>query len=287
MTQAVEHANIVKPKMKLRWLRWRLHHLALVYIVITAIGVLAFGWPWPVLVIPGVLLVWLVADGMARPGSGLFYPTVTHAARNTKRVALSFDDGPDPTVTPQVLDMLAAYGAHATFFIIGKSLAAQPELGQRMLAEGHVLGNHSWQHSRWQNFRWFRWHARELQLCGQAIEALDPGRRPWLYRPPVGLKRPELARAVWRRGLTLVAWSLHSHDTRLSDPERIAGRVLKKIRGGDIVLLHDGHDLAGRQRPQCAVAVRLILQGLRVKGMECVTIPELLNLSGGVPRPPG
>ncbi|MDE2139318.1 MAG: polysaccharide deacetylase family protein, partial [Gammaproteobacteria bacterium] len=81
------------------------------------------------------------------------------------------------------------------------------------------------------------------------------------------------------------AWSLHSHDTRLKDTERIARRVLGKIRGGDIVLLHDGHDLAGRQRPQCVVALRLILDGLRARGFECVTVPELLQISRGSTPP--
>jgi peptidoglycan/xylan/chitin deacetylase (PgdA/CDA1 family) len=276
----------VRPVLRWRWLRWNLHHLALIYIVIAAAGVFAFDWPLWVLVVPGVLLVWLVADGMARPGSGLFYPTISHGARAGQRVALTFDDGPDAAITPQLLDLLAQSGARATFFVIGKSLVAQPQLGQRMLAEGHVIGNHSWQHSRWQNFRLFRWHAQELERGAQAIAALDGGRRPRLYRPPVGLKRPELARAAWRRGLTLVAWSLHSHDTRLRDPQRIARRVLAKVRGGDIVLLHDGHDLAGRRRPQCVAALRLILVGLRERGFECVTVPELLEFSGDVPRPP-
>lgn len=286
MARTLDHAVTIKPEIKWRWLRWNLHRFTLAYVLITAGGVLAFGWPLLVLIIPGALLVWVVADGMARPGSSLFYPTVTHAARDGKRVALSFDDGPDPLVTPQVLDALAHYGAHATFFVIGKSLAAQPELGRRMLAEGHALGNHSWRHSRWQNFRLFRWHVRELERCEQAIAALDTS-QVRLYRPPVGLKRPELARAVWERGLTLVAWSLHSRDTFVHDPERIARRVLKKIRGGDIVLLHDGHDLAGRQRLQCVAGLRLILQGLTDKGLDCVTIPELLHLSGAACAPAG
>ncbi|HEX5340842.1 MAG TPA: polysaccharide deacetylase family protein [Gammaproteobacteria bacterium] len=280
-------ATITVPRMTLRWLRWNLPHLGLAYVVIAGIGMLAFGWPMLAFGVPALLLIALVTDGIARPGSSLFYPTITHGARDSGRVALSFDDGPDPVVTPQVLDALAETGAHATFFVIGKSLAAQPELAKRMLAEGHVLGNHSWQHSRWQNFRFPAWHVREIQRGEQAIAAATGSAGPVLYRPPVGLKSGELARAACRLGLTLVAWSLHSHDTRLPGPERIAQRVLGKIRGGDIVLLHDGHDLPGRQRPFCAQAVRLILQGLREKGLECVSIPELLNPSGETARPSG
>ncbi|MGB9429043.1 MAG: polysaccharide deacetylase family protein [Gammaproteobacteria bacterium] len=274
------------PKMRLRWLRWNLRNLSLIYIVLAAIGVLVFGWP---VLLPGViavLLVLLVTNGIARPGSSLFYPTVTHGPRDGKRVALSFDDGPDAEMTPLILDALAQAGACATFFVIGQALVAQPALGQRILAEGHVLGNHSWRHSRWQNFYFHKRHAQEIARGEQAIATLTGSALPVLYRPPIGLKSSELARAVWQRGLTLVAWSLHSHDTRLSDPERIARRVLKRIRGGDIVLLHDGHDLPGRRRPGIhAQAVRLILQGLREKGLECVTIPELLGLPGAAPHP--
>jgi peptidoglycan/xylan/chitin deacetylase (PgdA/CDA1 family) len=92
----------------------------------------------------------------------------------------------------------------------------------------------------------------------------------------VGLKSGELARAAWTRNLTIVAWSLHSRDTRLPGPNAIATRVLARIKAGDIVLLHDGHDLDARRRPHCVEAVRLILAGLQNKGLECVTIPELL-----------
>lgn len=274
-----------QPVLRWRWLRWNLHHLTLAYIVVAAAGMLAFGWPWWVPALPGAALVWLVADGMLRPSSNLFYPTVSRGARSAGCVALTFDDGPDPAVTPQVLDVLARHRAHATFFVIGKALAAQPDLARRMLAEGHAIGHHSWQHSRWQNFRLFRWQLRELERGEQALAALQGDRRPLLYRPPVGLKRPELARAVWQRGLTLVAWSLHSRDTFARDPVRIARRVLGKIRAGDIVLLHDGHDLGGRRRAHCVEAVRLILDGLQARGERCVTVAELLQISRGSTPP--
>ena len=156
-------------------------------------------------------------------------------------------------MTPQVLDVLAEYGAHATFFVIGKALAAHPGIGRRMTAEGHVIGrNHSWQHSRWQNFYPASWHGKEIERGEQAIAAVTGSSASILYRPPVGLKSGELAHAAWRRGLTLVAWSLHSRDTRLKDPQSIARRVLTKVRAGDIVLMHDGHDLPGRTRPKYA-----------------------------------
>ncbi|HET6655845.1 MAG TPA: polysaccharide deacetylase family protein [Gammaproteobacteria bacterium] len=260
----------------MRWLRCNLHHLSLAWLIATGMAIALFGWPALALLVPAIALIWLVADGIARPASSVFYPTIAHGPRGSRRVALTFDDGPDPDVTPQVLDALAAAGAHATFFVIGRKLAAQPDIGRRIVAEGHALDNHSWRHSRLQNFYRPRRHREEIDRCHEAIAALGRGDRPILYRPPVGLKCGELARAAWQRDVTMVAWSLHSHDTRLPDPEAIAARVLARVRGGDIVLLHDGHDLPGERRAHCVEAVRLILEGLREKGLECVTVPELL-----------
>lgn len=263
--------------MRLRPLRFNLHFFMPPAILILAAGVTWGSWP---ALLAGAACVLLIADGIARPASALFYPTVTHGPRDRRRVALSFDDGPDPRVTPLVLDALASSGAHATFFVIGRSCAAHPELARRIVAEGHVLGNHSWQHSRWQNFRFRKWQGEEIDRCQRAIAAVAGKAFAPLYRPPVGLKIGELGRALWRRRLVLVAWSLHSRDTRLAGPEEIAQRVLERVRSGDIVLLHDGHDRPGKHRPFCVQAVTLILLGLRQKGLQCVTIPELL--SGGV-----
>lgn len=271
-------------RMRLPYLRFNLHHLSLACCVLLVIGMLFYGWPVFLSAAVVLSLVLLVTDAIARPGSSLFYPTVTHGPRQGRCVALSFDDGPDPQVTPEVLDVLAEYGAHATFFVIGASLAAHPEIGRRMAAEGHVIGNHSWRHSRWQNFYTAGWHASEIAHGEQAIAAVTGSSAAVLYRPPVGLKSGELAHAAWRRGLTLVTWSLHSRDTRLKDPQSIARRVLGKVCAGDIVLMHDGHDLPGRARPLCAAALRLILQGLRERGLECVTIPELLAPAGATAR---
>lgn len=277
MTSGRAAAHAAAPPVRMRRLRCNLPHLSLAFVIFTAAAVAVFGWPAAVLAVPAALLVALVVDGISRPGSSVLYPTICHGPRASGAVALSFDDGPDPSTTPQVLDALAAADARATFFVIGRALAAQPELGARIAAEGHALGNHSWRHSRWQNFRGTRGQLDEIDRCQHAISAVAGTGAPPLYRPPVGLKSGELARAAWRRGATLVAWSLHSGDTRCADPQAIARRVLARVRSGDIILLHDGHDLPGRHRPQCVAAVRLIVQGLKDRGLKCVTIPELLN----------
>ena len=232
---------------------------------------------WTILVPLGLALA-LLADGIARPGSGWLYPTVTHGPRHGACVALSFDDGPDPEVTPGVLDALAAHGARATFFTIGRSLSAQPLLAQRIVRDGHELGNHSWAHSRLQNFYRRRRQLTEIDRGAQAIRAVVPGDGPPLYRPPMGLQSPVMAAVARRLGLTVVAWSLHSHDTRGHDAAWIARRVLDRVKAGDIVLMHDGHDRPGSHRPACARALPLILDGLQRKGLRSVTVSELIGL---------
>ncbi|MBS1104840.1 MAG: putative xylanase/chitin deacetylase [Deltaproteobacteria bacterium] len=257
----------------------RANLLVLAYGAATAGAIGTVGFSALSLGLPTGLFFALLADGIARPGSSVFYPTVTHGPRDGERVALSFDDGPDPEVTPAVLDALAKHGAHATFFTIGQLLVAHPQLARRIVVEGHELGNHSWRHSRWQNFFGAGEQAREIERGAQAIAGVTGSQVKPLYRPPIGLKSPPLARAAYQQQLTLVAWSLHSRDTRTADPKRIAQRVLQRIRPGDIVLMHDGHDLPGRHRPACAQATPLILQGLSEKGLQCVSVSELLQLA--------
>jgi peptidoglycan-N-acetylglucosamine deacetylase len=256
--------------------------IAVAYTLLMLAGWLGFGWPllWPGLV---ALLLWVIAvDGVMRPGSGLFIETMTHGPRGSGLVALTFDDGPDPEVTPALLDELKREGASATFFVVGTALAARPDLGRRMRAEGHVVANHSWQHSYMQSFRLHRWQTEELLRAERGIEAATSHPSTKLYRAPVGIKTGDLARAATDLGLRVVAWSVHSRDTLDPDPQAMARRVLKRIRGGDIVLLHDGGRIPGG-RKHCVEAVRLILAGLREKGLKCVTLTELLGPTPGAP----
>lgn len=258
----------------------RFDRLLLGYAATTAGLVGVHGVSVATLGVPAAILLALTTDGVARPGSSVFYPTISHGPRDGNRVALTFDDGPDPEVTPRVLDALAAAGARATFFVIGRSLEQHPEIARRIVAEGHELGNHSYHHSRWQNFYLQAHTAQEISqardvirsFTGDSAGAVEP-----LFRPPIGLKNPPLARAAAKRNLRIVAWSLHSRDTRTTDAARITQRVLDRVRGGDIVLFHDGHDLPGKHRPGCAQALPAILKGLGERGLQSVTVSEMTN----------
>jgi peptidoglycan/xylan/chitin deacetylase (PgdA/CDA1 family) len=217
----------------------------------------------------------LMADGIFRPASPVLYPTLVRGRTDRPHVSLTFDDGPDPEITPRLLDMLFEHQARATFFVIGRQLEKSLALGQRMLEEGHELGNHSWQHSRLQNFYSTAGHGEQIDRCSQLIKSVAGSEHEPLYRPPVGLKSPAMARAAHKRKLTAVAWSIHSRDTIMRDANTIARNVLRRIRPGDIVLLHDGHDLDRRHRPIIHQIVPLLLQGLRERGLRSVPVSEL------------
>jgi peptidoglycan/xylan/chitin deacetylase (PgdA/CDA1 family) len=256
----------------------RAHALLLAYAASTAAAVGAFGASALSMGLPAVFLA-LFADGVARPGSSVLYPTLTNGSREGNRVALSFDDGPDPEVTPAVLDALARHGARATFFSVGQRVEAWPELAQRVVAEGHELGNHSWRHSRWEPFSSPRAQIAEIERAERAIAAIAGNGASPLYRAPFGVKSPPFVVAANAKRLTVVAWSVHSRDTRGTDSAQIAARVLQRIRAGDIVLMHDGHDQPGQHHSACPDAVRRVLEGLRERKLESVTISELLGRS--------
>ena len=219
----------------------------------------------------------VLTDGIFRPSSSVLYPTISHGPRDRPRVALTFDDGPDPEVTPSILDTLDAAGARATFFVIGRHLQRHRHIATRALREGHELGNHSWMHSYFQNFYRTDQQQSDVERSTRLIQELSGSDAEPLYRPPVGLKSPPLARVAHARKLKVIAWSLHSRDTLARDVDATAARVLSRITAGDIVLMHDGHDREGRHRRLAAAALPLILRGLRERGLSSVTVSELLG----------
>ncbi|MDY6944607.1 MAG: polysaccharide deacetylase family protein [Pseudomonadota bacterium] len=253
----------------------RADKLLLASAAVTAGSAAAFGPTALGLGLPLAAHALMMADGVFRPASALLYPTLVRGRTDRPQVALTFDDGPDPQITPAVLDILAEYHARATFFVIGRYLDKQRALGERLHREGHELGNHSWQHSHLQNFYSAAGHGAEIDRCAQLIKTVTHSQREPLYRPPIGLKSPPMARAAHKRNLKVVAWSIHSRDTLARDPRAIATGVVSRSRPGDIVLLHDGHDREQRQRPLILQVLPLLLQGLRERGLSSVTVSEL------------
>jgi peptidoglycan/xylan/chitin deacetylase (PgdA/CDA1 family) len=229
------------------------------------------------LAITSAAFLMVLTDGIFRPASSVLYPTIWHGPRDRPRVALTFDDGPDPQVTPSILDALGDAGARATFFAIGRHLEKHRDVAARALREGHELGNHSWMHSYFQNFYRTRRQRMDVDRSTRLIQELSGSTVEPLYRSPVGLKSPAIARVAHARSLKVIAWSLHSRDTFTRDPEKVAALVLSRITPGDIVLMHDGHEREGTHRTVAAAALPSILRGLRERGLSSVSVSELLG----------
>lgn len=206
-------------------------------------GLLLAPGSWPLAL--GALAANHVVLGVAGllPRSTLLGPNLTHlpaAAAARGEIVLSIDDGPDPEVTPRVLDQLSAAGAHATFFCIGRRAAAHPALAREIVARGHRIENHSEHH--WKRFSTFGpgRMAQEISAAQQTLAELT-GRAPRYFRPPAGLRNPFLDPLLARLGLRLASWSRRAYDTRIGDPERVLARLGQNLGGGEILLLHDGN----------------------------------------------
>ena len=210
---------------------------------------------------------------IAHPRSRFFVPVVSRLATDEPVVALTFDDGPDPEVTPRVLDALRARGVHATFFVLGERAARHPELIERMQREGHAVGTHTQHHRIGFHFGSPAHIRREIEdaiaVVGGILHA-----RPRLFRPPQGLRTPLFA-SGWRTldGLTCVTWSVRGFDSRPTTAQAIARRIVPKLVPGAIVTLHDGTGLGGgRDRAPTLRALDEILTTCEARGLRCVAL---------------
>lgn len=162
------------------------------------------------------------------------------AATARNEIALTIDDGPDPIVTPQVLDMLDRYGAQATFFCIGEKAALHPDLCREIVRRGHAVENHSQHHRHHFSLMGRSGITLELQTAQDTLTTIT-GQRPLFFRAPAGLRNPFLDPVLARLGLQLASWSARGFDTRIGDGERVKTKLLHGLRAGAILLLHDGN----------------------------------------------
>ncbi|MFO1327039.1 MAG: polysaccharide deacetylase family protein [Rubrivivax sp.] len=231
-------------------------------------------WPWALgAVVANHAL--LTATGLW-PRSRWLGPNVTRLPGSRAQVAITIDDGPDPAVTPAVLDQLDAAGARATFFVIVERAAAQPALLREIVRRGHSVQNHS--HAHRKHFSLWGPGAMERDIArGQALLAELTGRAPHAFRAPAGLRSPLLDPVLHRLGLHLVSWTRRAFDTRVGDPARVLRRLSTGLAAGDILLLHDGHAAHGADgRPVILNVLPTLLQRCRDAGLQTVTLDEAL-----------
>lgn len=217
------------------------------------------------------------------PASQLFGATLVSGPPTRHVVALTFDDGPNPPYTDEILDVLEREHVRATFFVVGRAVAAYPQVVRREMRDGDAIGNHTWNHAHLVVMS-AQQEARSLQRTQDAIERAT-GVRTTIMRPPYG-KRDWMVLAEARElGYTPVMWSVPlAGDWENPPPQVIARRILRDVRNGSIIVLHDGSE--GRlcspasaalcDRVSAVRATRLIIEALKRLGYGFVTIPELL-----------
>lgn len=215
-------------------------HTLTILLVLTAFGAgLSLPSPTRWFVLGLLLTVYLVIFilGVAVLKLNFFVQASCRGDSKEKRVALTFDDGPDPAATRNLLEVLKNHGIKAGFFPIGTKTRQYPETIKQIDQEGHILGNHTFRHSWWTNFLFSRGLDREIRMAQEAIEAAV-GKVPAYFRPPMGLTNPHLKHALKKNGLSVVGWDVRPFDTT-AGIEKVIKRVLKKMRNGSIIALHD------------------------------------------------
>ena len=248
----------------------RFHLLAILAIACGALPL----WRHQFVLLGTVVLAGLTVMGLgvAIPQFQLFGPFICRGSGSHRRVALTFDDGPDPRSTPRLLELLREAGISAAFFCIGKRVAANPELAAQIVREGHLLGNHTYTHSNFTNFFPCTRLRNELAQTQAAIEK-SAGVTPAYFRPPMGLSNPRIFQVAHRLKMQVIGWTVRSLDTVTADPQKIVARIARGLRPGAVILLHDGNIPVEKLE----ATVKSLLDTLRGLGYEVVRLDELLK----------
>ena len=249
-----------------------LHGLAIVALIV-APGL----WRWALSallanhVLLGLVGVW--------PRSRWLGPNCTRlpaSAIAKKQITISIDDGPDPLVTPQVLDILDRYAVHVTFFCIGEKAARHPELCREMVRRGHTVENHTQHHRHSFALLGMTRLRREIHSAQETLTGIT-GYRPQFFRAPAGVRSPFLDPVLAQLGLRLVAWTRRGFDTRTTDPAIVSRRLMRSLQPGAILLLHDGNSArASSSVPVIVAVLPALLEAAAVAGLRPVTLSAAL-----------
>jgi len=235
-------------------------------------------WPWALAaVVANHLLITAVGLWPRSNWLGANWTRLPGASAARLEFALTIDDGPDPDVTPQVLDLLDRYGARATFFCIGAQAERFPDLCREIVRRGHSVENHSQGHRHTFSVLGPRGLAHELQ-ASQATLTRICGEQPLFFRAPAGLRNLFLDPVLERLGLRLASWSARGFDTRVGDATRVSRSLLRGLQPGAILLLHDGH--AARTAAGAPVVLEvlpLVLEAAHAAGLRPVTLRQAIS----------
>jgi peptidoglycan/xylan/chitin deacetylase (PgdA/CDA1 family) len=214
------------------------------------------------------------------PTMQVYGKTIYRERAAGRRIALTYDDGPNPEQTPRLLELLDQHDAKATFFLIGEWAEREPELIRELVATGHAIGNHTHTHVTMPAHGAKRIR-EELRRCREAVEAsgetFSTVDGAALMRPPYGRRRPGTLRTMREEGYVPVTWSITGYDWRAHTTTRAISRRCKRAKEGDIILLHDGsNEEPAADRHKSIESTEAVLEHLGPKGYSFVTVPELV-----------
>lgn len=209
------------------------------------------------------------------PRASFFLPVISRGKRTNRAVALTFDDGPDPDVTPLLLDLLQRYHLPATFFVAGKKAERHPALVREILLRGHAIGNHSYHHDPLLMLRSRTRLADEIIRTQNLLAGF--GIRPFAFRPPVGITNPRLPEVLRELHMDCVTFSCRACDFGNRRIRGLSRIVLKKVRPGAIILLHDVSPPDGGRITDWLQGVEKIILGLKSKGYDIMPLSQLIG----------
>jgi peptidoglycan-N-acetylglucosamine deacetylase len=222
------------------------------------------------LLVPIVFLKTSIIWGAATIQSQFFGKSHFKGQSTAKEFAITFDDGPNADFTPKVLALLKKFNASATFFVIGKNINGNEKILQQIDTEGHTIGNHSYSHSFFIDFKWSTGFKEELNDCNQLVQNAI-GKQMKFFRPPYGVTTPHLVSAAKQLNYEIIAWNVRSFDTKNEEVSTIVNRVKKQLSANSILLLHDTSD-------KSITVLEQTLSFAKENGFKIVSIEKLLNL---------
>ncbi|HRN57640.1 MAG TPA: polysaccharide deacetylase family protein, partial [Agriterribacter sp.] len=219
-----------------------------------------------------LLLVYLsfLFYGSYNVRSNFYLKTISSAGTARKAIAISFDDGPAPLYTPEILRVLKTHNAEAAFSCIGRRIKENGALLKQVFDEGHLVGNHSYSHDLWFDLFSAQKMNRDLQLMNEAMRQVT-GVQPRFFRPPYGVTNPNLKKAIEKNSFITIGWTVRSMDTVAKDSRKLLAKVTGSLKPGAIVLFHDTSKVTLDVLPA-------FIQQARQKGYAIVRLDKLLNL---------
>lgn len=242
--------------------------------LVLAIGLIGvhfyFDFPFYIFIILFTIYIAMLVYGSYNVRSNFYVKTVSSARTAQKQIAISFDDGPAPAYTPEILKILKEHQVKAAFFCIGKRVQENEALVKQVHEEGHIIGNHSYSHDMWFDLFPSRKMADDLEMMNSATQKII-GVKPKLFRPPYGVTNPNLKKAIQKCNFISIGWNIRSMDTVIKDAQKLLSKVTGSLKPGSVILFHD------TSKATLDMLSSFILQA-RSMGYEIVRLDKLLNL---------